>query len=381
MKALLARSPSAAACAAGLLALTSCAVDTSTASDAPPGRASVTDCRPVDPYADLDAMAAGFARAPSIAGLTGGDMAVDVALSGGDLLMAFGDSLLDTPAAQESSVRNSLLAFSGDRACLVLGPRGSAFVPDRVDGIGYWPTSLVEVEADATVAMFLQRVAERGDGAFVNLGPSLAEVLVDSDGIPHVIAVHDIGSDEASRQRIGWGAASWRADDGYVYVFGTANPERDLVFGWSLHVARTTPERIFDTAAWEYWDGQGWGASEGVAAPVIPAIGGVEQTLSVFAEGPTWYAVSKRDGSLGSDVVIRTASAPTGPFNAGEVVASRPSYPEAGVLTYAALAHPALFPEPGTVVLSVSHNTTDTDAIAADPTIYRPEFFRVPLPE
>lgn len=367
-----------------MLATTSCAIDTSTASDAPPGRKSVTDCRPVTPYADVEAMAADFSRAPDIAGLAGGDMAVDTALTSGDLLMAFGDALLDTDASQESSVRNAVLALADDRACLVLGPRGTAFVPDRVDGIGYWPTSLVEVSLagvdQKTVAMFLQRVAERGDGAFINLGPSLAEVTVDADGIPHVVSVHDIGSDESSRQRIGWGAASWRADDGYVYVFGTANPERDLVFGWSLHVARAAPERLFDVESWEYWTGSTWSSDESSAATVIPAVGGVEQTLSVFAEGGTWYAVSKRDGSLGSDVVIRSAPAPTGPFTAGEVVASRPSHPEAGILAYAALAHPALFPEPGTIVVSVSRNMTDADAIAADPTLYRPEFFRVPLP-
>ena len=324
-------------------------------------------------------MAADFARAPSLAGLTGGDMAVDTALTSGDLLMAFGDALLDTDVTQEASVRNAVLSFAGDRVCLVLGPRGSAFVPDRVDGVGYWPTSLVEV-GEGTVAMFLQRVAERGDGVFVNLGPSLAAVTVHADGIPHVVSVQDIGSDESSRQRIGWGASSWRADDGYVYVYGTANPERDLVFGWSLHVARTTPDRVFDVESWEYWTGSGWSDEEGSAIAVIPAVGGVEQTLSVFAEGPTWYAVSKRDGALGSDVVIRSSPAPTGPFTAGEVVASRPSNPEAGVLAYAALAHPALFPEPGTIVISVSRNTTDADAIAADPTLYRPEFFRVPLP-
>ena len=368
-------------CSAALLSTTACAIDTSTASDAPPpGRQSVIDCRPVDPYADLESLAADFARAPSVIGLTGGDMAVDTALTKGDHLMAFGDSLLDTPASQETSVRNALLALAGDRACLVLGPRGSAFVPDRIDGVGYWPTSLVEVRPDSTVALFLQRVAERGDGQFANLGPSLAEVHVDFDGIPHVARVRDIGTDDASRQRIGWGAASWGADDGYVYVYGTANPERDFVFGWSLHVARTTPERIFDVASWEYWTGDEWSAGEDSAVPIIPAIGGVEQTLSVFAEGDTWYAVSKRDGYLGSDVVIRSAPSPTGPFTAGEVVATRPSYPEAGTLAYAALAHPALFPEPGTIVLSVSRNSTDTDAVSADPTLYRPEFFRVPLP-
>ena len=371
----------AAICSAALLSTTACAIDASTASDAPPpSRQSVVDCQRVEPHADLEAMAADFARAPSVIGLTGGDMAVDTVLTGGDHLMAFGDSLLDTSATQETSVRNALLAFAGDRACLVLGPRGSAFVPDRIDGVGYWPTSLVEVGPDSTVALFLQRVAERGDGQFANLGPSLAEVHVDSDGIPHAAGVQDIGSDDASRQRIGWGAASWPADDGYVYVYGTANPERDFVFGWSLHVARTTPDQIFDTDSWEYWTGNGWSADEASAVAVIPAVGGVEPTLSVFAEGGTWYAVSKRDGYLGSDVVIRSAPSPTGPFTAGEVVATRPSYPEAGILAYAALAHPALFPEPGTIVLSVSRNSTDSDAVSADPTLYRPEFFRVPLP-
>lgn len=357
-----------------------CAIDASTASDVPAGRESVTDCRPVTAYADVEAMAADFAQAPSLAGLAGGDMAVDAELATGDLLMAFGDALLDTDVTQEASVRNAILAFADDRACLVLGPRGSAFVPDRVDGVGYWPTSLVEAAPDTTVAMFLQRVAERGDGVFANLGPSLAEVHVDSDGIPHTANVQDIGTDDASRQRIGWGAASWRADDGYIYIFGTANPERDLVFGWSLHVARATPESVFDIESWEYWTGSDWSADESSATAVIPAVGGVEQTLSVFTEGQTWYAVSKRDGALGSDVVIRSAPAPTGPFTAGDVVASRPSQPEAGILAYAALAHPSLFPEPGTIVVSVSRNMTDADAIATDPTLYRPEFFRVPLP-
>ena len=365
-----------------MLATASCALERSTASDIPPGRESVTDCRQVTPYADVEAMAADFAQAPSLAGLAGGDMAVDTALASGDLLMAFGDALLDTEASQEASVRNAVLARAGDRVCLVLGPRGTAFVPDRVDGVGYWPTSLVEVSlaevGEGTVAMFLQRVAERGDGVFVNLGPSLAAVRVDADGIPHVVSVQDIGSDESSRQRIGWGAATWK-DNGLVYIYGTANPERDLVFGWSLHVARATPERIFDVESWEYWDGTDWSGDEGSAAAVIPAVGGVEQTLSVFTEGETWYAVSKRDGALGSEVVIRSAPAPTGPFTAGEVVASRPSHPDAGILAYAAIAHPALFPEPGTIVVSVSRNMADADTIAADPTLYRPEFFRVPL--
>jgi hypothetical protein len=370
-----------ALCAALALSTTgtSCGIDTSTASDAPtPGRDSNADCQATDPYSDIEALAADIARAPSIVGLAGGDMAVDTALSDGDLLMAFGDTILDSPLTQERMVRNAVLAFGGDRTCLVLGPGGSAFIPDRSDGVGYWPTSLTEV-APGTVAMFAQRVADRRDDRFVNLGPGLAEVHVD-DGIPHVVRVIEIGPDDPSRQRIGWGAGVWRADDGFIYIYGTANPERDLVFGWSLHVARVAPDRIFDTGSWEYWVGTGWSPDATRAVEIIPAVGGVEQTLSVFAIDQEWYAVSKRDGYLGDAVVIRSAPSPTGPFTAGEVVAVRPSYPEAGILRYAALAHPALFPEPGTIVLSVSNNATDAEAVSADPTLYRPEFFRVPLP-
>lgn len=372
----------AAFCAALALSttVTSCGIDTSTASDAPtPGRDSDADCQAATPYADLEAMAADIARAPSIVGLAGGDMAVDTQLSDGDLLMAFGDTILDSPLTQERMVRNAVLAFGGDRTCLVLGTGGSAFIPDRADGVGYWPTSLVEV-APGRVAMFAQRVADRSDDRFINLGPSVTEVRIDGDGIPHAVRVTEIGPDDPSRQRIGWGAGVWHADDGFVYVYGTANPERELVFGWSLRVARVAPERIFDVGAWEYWAGAEWSADATRAVEIIPAVGGVEQTLSVFAEGGQWYAVSKRDGYLGADVVIRSAPSPVGPFTTGDVVASRPSYPEAGILAYAAIAHPALFPEPGTIVLSVSNNSTDADAVSADPTLYRPEFFRVPLP-
>ena len=72
----------AAACAVTVLVTTSCAMEKGTASDIPPGRESVTDCRPFTAYADVEAMAADFAQAPSLAGLAGGDMAVDAELAG-----------------------------------------------------------------------------------------------------------------------------------------------------------------------------------------------------------------------------------------------------------------------------------------------------------
>jgi hypothetical protein len=339
------------------------------------------ECRPQAPYVDLQELADDFARAPSIAGLAGGDIAANVALHRGDRLFVFGDSLIDT-GTPDTIVRNSLLRFTDSEVCLVLGPQGSAFVPDRGDGVGYWPMSLLEIAPDGRVVIFLQRVRDTfvAGGHFETLGPSLAEVGIDGSGTPYLVRVIDIGRDNPSRERIGWGAASWMGDDGYAYVYGTANPEDELACGWSLHVARMPADRVFDTGSWEYADGRGWSSRPGSAAALIEAVGGVSQTLSVFAADDTWYAVSKRDDFLGSDVVIWRSPGPAGPFDAGITVARRPSDLDAGTLAYAALAHPTLFPRAGTMVVSVSRNTTDPAALTDDPTLYRPEFFRVPLP-
>jgi hypothetical protein len=57
---------------------------------------------------------------------------------------------------------------------------------------------------------------------------------------------------------------------------------------------------------------------------LIPAVRGVSQTLSVFQGGDRWYAVSKRDDYLGTDLVIWTAPSPTGPFRATPPVARIP---------------------------------------------------------
>lgn len=360
----------------------SCTPDVGASGDAPLTSPATISCEPRDPHPDVGALAVDFARSPSISGFVGGDIAADVALQRGDRLFAFGDSIIDSTESPTSLVRNSLLRLADGQACLILGPAGSAFVPDRGDGVGYWPMSLLEVVPDQRVVAFVQRVRDRYavEERFVTLGPSLAEISIDADGAAHVVRVIDLGDDDTSRERICWGAASWVGPDGYAYVYGTANPDHELAFGWSLHVARVPIGQVFDNAAWRYWDGREWSPDPGSAVPLIPAVGGVSQTLSVFAEGDRWYAVSKRDDYLGSDVVIWSAPGPAGPFDAGTTVARRPSDLAAGKLAYAALAHPSLFPQKGTIVISVSHNTTDAKALGEDPTLYRPEFFRVPLP-
>lgn len=339
-------------------------------------------CQPFTPFSDLGAMEQSIRDARTLNGLVGGDVATSVRLDSGNIMFAFGDSILDTSISPKQSVRNSILGFSKEWSCLVLGPNGSAFVPDRADGVGYWPMSMAQpagAEGDV-VALFVNRVRGTGElGKFVNLGPAVVRVTLDDSGIPSAEEVIEMGADSESTSTIAWGAASWATDD-YVYVFGTSSPGEDMVFGWALHVARSLPGTVFDPAQWEFWDGEQWTSEATSSAALIAAEGGVSQTLSVFEQDDKWYAISKKDDFLGEDVDVWLAPGPTGPFDDVEIAGNQPSDLEAGILRYTALAHPTLFPQPGTIVLSISVNTTHFERISSDPNLYRPEFWRAKLP-
>jgi hypothetical protein len=164
----------------------------------------------------------------------------------------------------------------------------------------------------------------------------------------------------------------------WVYLYGTANPEKKMVFGWSLSVARAHIDDMVDPSRWQYFDGSHRQGNPAKATKLIPAVGGVSQTLSVFESGGRWYALSKRDDFLGKDLIIWSAPGPTGPFRASAPLASIPSTDTR--LQYMPLAHPDTLPEAGTIVVSVSHNTTDTALLHQDPYLYRPTFMRVHLP-
>jgi hypothetical protein len=177
-----------------------------------------------------------------------------------------------------------------------------------------------------------------------------------------------------------WGAAAV-VDRGWVYLYGTSRPAGADFNGFALRVARTKPETVEDPNAWTYWNGHDWAKEEKSAVELIGYKGGVSQTLSVFRVGRTWYALSKKDEVLGTDLTIWTAPAPTGPFVASPPSAAIPSDSVTGTLRYMPLAHPDLLPEPGTVVVSYSVNNTNFKVVQDDPRRYRPHFLRVSLPQ
>lgn len=348
-----------------------------------PSRASETRCLPFATPRNVHQLNTLVGSLRSNGEFQGADVGADVKLTDGRRLWVFGDTLRSASFSGQRFVRNSMLVFAPGCAGLVLPASRGALLPDRSDGVGYWPMSIAKVARAGydLVGVSANRVSsddKPGDAsAFTNLGPAIALFIVPTGQTPQLLQVVDLGPDRADRSVPAWGAAT-AVDGEWVYLYGTANPGRDLVFGYSLQVARVRIDDILDQSAWRYWDGSAWQRSAARAVRLIPAEGGVSQTLSVFSQGGSWYAVSKRDEFVGSDLVIWKAPGPTGPFAPGPVAATIPS--GASTLRYMPLAHPDLLPEPGTVVVSYSRNSPDVAKVEEDPFLYRPRFLRVPLP-
>jgi hypothetical protein len=351
-----------------------------------PSKAAETQCLPIKPVSDVEGLNKLVKNLRTGDEFQGADVGADVTLQDGRRLWVFGDTLRARTFKGQRFVRNSMLVFTHTCAQVVLPADHGALIPDRADGTGYWPMSIAKVQRPGydLVGVAAQRVRGKADpgnpGDFENLGPSIAVFLVRTGETPQLIERRDLGADNASRKRPMWGAAA-AVDGDWIYLYGTANPEKAGVFGWSLNVARVKIDDILKSSQWRYWDGRSWQRNASRASKLIPAVGGVSQTLSVFHKGGRWYAVSKRDEFLGKDLVIWTAPGPTGPFTASPALATIPSDAASGMLRYMPLAHPDLLPEGGSIVVSVSQNNTDIAKVDDNPFLYRPRFLRVKLPD
>lgn len=321
---------------------------------------------------------------PGTGDFLGGDVGVDVALPDGRQLWFFADTLRVGSDDRVGVVRNSALLFSRGCVRVLHGPDGSSLVPERADGVGYWPMSAFWAEPDGEGRLYVlaQRVRTVSDDAFgfEVLGPAVARFALAPSGVPRLEGVVELGADRRDPQAPAWGAAA-AVTRRWVYLYGTSTRPLPGIHGFALRVARTRVRSLEDPSRWRYWDGSAWVAGPGRAAPLIAEVGGVSHTLSVFRSGGRWWAFSKRDEFLGTDLALWSAPSPRGPFAEPEVVGRLACGPRRGELRYMPLAHPGLLPRPGTVVISWSRNNQELATVCADPSLYRPHFARLRLPE
>src|SRR3546814_1890803 len=130
--------------------------------------------------------------------------------------------------------------------------------PDGYAEFGYWASSVGREDRPGydLVAISAQRVRTSGTCSFdfENLGPAIAVFVVPRGGTPQLVDRRDIGPDDAYASHPTWGAAV-AVDDGWAYLYCTAPPDEDMVFGCSFIVPRVRPADILARSRWRFWDG------------------------------------------------------------------------------------------------------------------------------
>lgn len=318
-----------------------------------------------------------------------GDIGASVQLRDQRMVWVFGDTVRSSSMSPRL-VANSMLVSSGTCVAQVLAPGDGPVIPDAGPDVVRWPMSIVamrpidtqqiELHPDVTevLVVFCART-RRGSGGnldYTFLGTDAAVFTVSTDGTPQLFEIMQISPDDDAIDQVNWGAAS-AVYGSWFYMFGTRQTGHD--FGRELYVGRAPISDPTDRSRWQFWDGHAWGSAMGRAAAVLPAQGGVSQTLSVDRIDGQWVAVSKRDGDLGDFVYVWTSPTPYGPWSPRKGVAAPAGF-DTGNLKYAPLAHPEVPLADGKLLVSISRNTTDPQRLLDDPEVGRPVFAEVERP-
>ena len=307
------------------------------------------------------------------------DIGASARLHDGRLVWLFGDTLRKS-GVSPGLVANSMLISSADCVSQLLSRTNGPVVPDVDATTVHWPMSVaVARRGDHDVIAVLCSRIRRGTGGnldFTFLGTTAAVFTVADGGVPELQKVFDVTPDSTDEEQVNWGAATVLHGD-WIYVYGTRLTGQKGVFGRELYVARLPVSDPQDRARWQFWSGAArWQKDHTRAVSVLPAVGGVSQTLSVDALDGEYVAVSKRDGDLGDFVYTWTAPDPWGPWRPRKAL-SAPAGFDTGDLEYAPLAHPEIPLTSGNLLVTISRNTTDGKRLVDDPELGRPRFAEV----
>jgi hypothetical protein len=238
------------------------------------------------------------------------DVGASTALSDGRLVWVFGDTVRE-PGYNPQQVANSMLISSGSCISQLVTPTRGPVIPDAAPRVVRWPMSVVRLDppsrlgdgvSDVLVVLCSRiRRGDHGPASFHDIGSSAAVFTVPTEGVPQLLEVQDISPDNDNVRQINWGAASV-VHDRWFYVYGTRLTGQEFVFGRGLYVSRAPVDDPADRTRWEHWDGSTWRPAVLKPAAILPAEGGVSQTLSVHFIQGRYVAVSKRDGDVGDFV-------------------------------------------------------------------------------
>lgn len=264
---------------------------------APPhGTEAATCARPATSAAQMNAAV--------VAGMAASDSFRTDGLPDGRWMSVTGDTIL--PGEVYPRWDNSVVIW--DRAGQRRVGAGN-FFPRWADGSEFWPGQWVAV--GDTVYVVGSRQLVRGPFDWTTLGAYVATVHVPPCGAPRFGAYITTPSSERGDDAVQWSGGIARSD-GWYYIHGVRDRPDAYHARDGGYVARTANPAL----PWAFWAGSGWSTDPAAAVPTIPtgSVGGTEAAYTVHRKGSGWTVVTKRNGTLASDVGVYTSPAPTGPW-------------------------------------------------------------------
>ncbi len=324
----------------------------------PTSTATAADCAADATAASLDA----FFGADDAAGLAGGDGPKITDLRDGRFLWMFHDNYRGdgTHLPVEGFAHNRALVQTGNCFGLLDDPggRGNSWIGSWVETTWvewFWPLD-AEIGADGHLYVFLAYMRDPTITPDFR-GARPVETWRARYTLPDLEFVDLEPAPEPSSSLFGYSIVS---DDSWSYLYGNCHrhflEDTELGFDPSCsphaYLARVARGQ-FDDAP-EFWTGSGWSPRRDDRQPVLTGEGSMP--LSVERFGNTYVAAADEGDWYGSDVVIRTASRPEGPWT--EVLRyTTPTKCGERCNNYAVVIHPQL--QGDQVVVAQSNNAWD----------------------
>ncbi|KAF2233840.1 hypothetical protein EV356DRAFT_515990 [Viridothelium virens] len=241
-------------------------------------------------------------------------------------------------------------------------PYNSSWGEDESTGFG--GTSLCETNATADEGLIFYAVNENVAGI---KGAGVAKVKV-VNGVPTVIQrFGDSGYwwNASTTPRYGDVAAYRDEKSDYIYALGGA-PNSAVGYAMSDYVyqARVKAKDAFNLSQYEYWQGRaaGWSSELPTHFDSTTAVmwNSGQGTIMWSPHYNCYFFVHTAPG--GTDILIRTAPSPEGPWS-NDVTVYTATVKEFGGMVYAGVSHPYLDPTGKTLTISYTNYPADTEAI------------------
>ncbi|MGB7759851.1 MAG: DUF4185 domain-containing protein [Bryobacteraceae bacterium] len=315
----------------------------------------------------------------------GGDAAYSVDLGAGRVLWLFGDSFVATAPGQtrrESTfTRNTIAIETGydpSRASLRFywrkkSQKPASFFPER--GANWlWPMHGVRLGNALLVFLSVIGPDRNPDSLGFRLVGWTALLISNPDRDPAHWAEREL-----ERPANAWSViigASVLREGGFLYIYGIDEPRHDT---YLLRLPEGAAA-LGKLSAWEWWcgPGRGWVRQKDVKSAPVPVYTRGSTEMSVQYDPKTHRYVELDSMGFGAtDLVLRTADRPEGPWTPPAKVYRPPESDGADPFVYGGKAHPELLG--ADMVATYTANGSD-ERLASDMSIYYPRFVRINLP-